>query len=498
MYALATIVMKASSLLMLPYIAGSLSPEQFGQLELLATFATLISVIAGFALEDSLFRFCGIESSHSKQKMIARAIYRLALKVSLAFFAIGITVSPWITALAPSLFSAYLLKLIILMLACEALIAVPLAWLRMNEHVLLYCFICIAKTVIQALLVWQLLERGRALDGIFEATALSTVLAATALFFIHINSTGFIATDNNTVNDGYKLDKSVLLYALPIVGSGLLAFFTNGFDRWVLLGNTNLEQIACYAIAAKFALALSIALQPYGMWWSPIRFSIFEKERKEINNKVHSTDSPRRYKNTDKYSNCGCIQALLFMLALSLFAPIAIQLLFDSSYHGAIYFVPMMLCIAALKELCEYSNIGCLINKSSTTQFHISLLTTALAIVAMLFLSRHYQVHGVLAALAMAQALRMFLLNHFTQRYTGFSLPVARLTTALGICLALAIYNAQSLAQKELASLMLISQNSIFILKLLCINVAAVLFIIALYFVKRRDGINEFEQTRQP
>ncbi|MCG6295781.1 lipopolysaccharide biosynthesis protein, partial [Vibrio vulnificus] len=69
-----------------------------------------------------------------------------------------------------------------------------------------------------------------------------------------------------------------ILYSIPIALSGMVAFLMNGAERWVIATTDTIESLAFYAIAAKFALALCILVQPFGMWWMPKRFSVYLRE----------------------------------------------------------------------------------------------------------------------------------------------------------------------------------------------------------------------------
>ncbi|MFA0697744.1 hypothetical protein AB4585_23860, partial [Vibrio sp. 10N.222.49.C9] len=65
-----------------------------------------------------------------------------------------------------------------------------------------------------------------------------------------------------------------LRYSLPLMLSGLVAFGLNGAERWLMLEGESLAMVGQYAVAAKFALAMCVLVQPFGMWWMPKRFVV--------------------------------------------------------------------------------------------------------------------------------------------------------------------------------------------------------------------------------
>ena len=53
LYGLSIALMKGISLLMLPFIAHYLSPDEFGKVEILSSLTVIGSVVVGLGLEDS-------------------------------------------------------------------------------------------------------------------------------------------------------------------------------------------------------------------------------------------------------------------------------------------------------------------------------------------------------------------------------------------------------------------------------------------------------------
>ena len=63
LFAIALVINKSISLIMLPVLPHFLSPEQMGKLELLTTFGVVTTLFVSFALHEALYRFVGVENS---------------------------------------------------------------------------------------------------------------------------------------------------------------------------------------------------------------------------------------------------------------------------------------------------------------------------------------------------------------------------------------------------------------------------------------------------
>lgn len=269
LYGTSIALMKGVSLLMLPFIAYHLSPEEFGRLEVISTFAIIGSILVGMGMENTLFRFAGMSRNAKDRQRLAAEIFTLTLIIGSTAWLIGWFAAELIASWIPGNPSPYELRLVISMLALEGCISIPLGWLRMRNQVTRFFLATVGRALAQALLVIILLNLGRGVEGVLEAGLIAAVVQALILSYLHIRDTGFGLSRTTGVR--------TLIYSLPLVGSGLVAFALNGLDRWVLADYASLTDVAQFAVAAKFALAVVLLLQPFGMWWLPRRFEVINE-----------------------------------------------------------------------------------------------------------------------------------------------------------------------------------------------------------------------------
>ena len=283
----------------------------------------------------------------------------------------------------------------------EGVISVPLGWMRMKDHFKLYCTINIARASLQAVLTSIFLYADRGIEGVFEAGCIATLCTAATCFFFQVRSTGLQFKRSTT----FKF----LSYSYPIVISGILAFFLNGFDKWILAESTNLSQLAFYAITGKFAVALTIAMQPYAMWWSPIRFCMLNS----FNGKAL----------VSKFAIYGLLQIALFSLLIGLAAPVVIFALFSDEFYSCILLVGPLLAVFAVKECAEFLNVGCFASESTAGQLKITLISVIIGIILMKFLAPRFNVFGLVLSLFIAQSIRTILLFIPGQKKVALTIP---------------------------------------------------------------------------
>lgn len=421
LYGASIALMKGVSLLMLPFVAHHIAASEFGRLEVISTLAIIGSILVGMGLENTLFRFAGPAQTKQAQRHIAAEIFSLSLLIGLLALSTAWFTASWFSTLMPGNPSVYEIRLVLLMLALEGCIAIPLGWLRMNNRAGRFFFASSGRALLQALLVVLFLFLGRGVAGILEAGLIAATVQAVILAYLQIRDTG--------LHFSAETSKRSLIYSLPIVGSGLVAFVLNGLDRWVLADYSSLIDVAVFSIAAKFALAAVLLLQPFGMWWSPRRFEVL----KGINGQQQAA----------KIIAMGSCLALSVALLVALISPMLIIWLLPENYHQAGQYVGALVLIMLLKELVELFNIGCFNGRTTNSQLLINIAAAGIGLAAMLWLTPIYQVWGVISALLVAQSLRLLLFYHVSQHFMALNYPIINLLLFAAIALSWLLIGTQ-------------------------------------------------------
>lgn len=405
LYGISIAMMKGISLLMLPFIAQHLSNSEFGRLEVISSLAIIGSILVGMGMEDTLFRFIGSAKNEQQRAKVGAQIFSLTLLIAVPALIIGWFAAATIGAWIPGNPSTYEVRLLLAVLALEGCIAVPLGWLRIQNRALSFCIASFGRAFIQAVLVVIFLSLQRGVAGILEAGLIAAVIQTALLCYWQISDTGLAFS--------VKTGRSAFIYSLPIVASGLVAFALNGLDRWVLAEYSSLADVADFSIAAKFALATVLLLQPFGMWWSPRRFAVLSEN-----------DGPQK---VARFTAMGGALAILIATLVALISPALICYLLPESYIVAGEYAVALVLIMLLKELVELFNIGCFSGKTTNSQFIINFFSALIGIGCMLLLTPIYQVWGVIFSLLIAQFIRLLLFYQVSQYLLKLNYPISNL-----------------------------------------------------------------------
>jgi len=422
LYGTSIALMKGVSLLMLPFIAHHLSTQAFGRLEVISALAVIGSILVGMGLEQTLFRFAGTCQLPAQRRRLAAEIFSLTLIIGSVAWLIGWLVAEFIAERVPGNPSPYEVRLVISMLALEGCIAIPLGWLRMCNRSVIFFFVTTGRALTQAVLVLLLLMNDRGVEGVLEAGLIAALTQAMLVGFLHVRDTGFSLSRKT----GYQS----LVYSLPIVGSGLVAFTLNGLDRWILADQASLSDVAQFGVAAKFALAVILLLQPFGMWWSPRRFEILRE--------------PDGRQKVARFVALGVALSLIIAVAVGLSSPLLINWLLPETYAMSSQYVVGLVLVMLLKEMAELLNLGCFTGKTTAIQFVINTIGASIGIVAMLWCTPVYGVWGIIFALLLAQATRLLLFFIASQRLLPLPYPTRSLVLLASISLGWLLLGLQT------------------------------------------------------
>ncbi|MCE2572042.1 lipopolysaccharide biosynthesis protein [Motilimonas eburnea] len=423
-YGASIALMKGISLLMLPFIAHQLEPAEFGRLETLTTLAILCSIICAAGLEDTLYKHVGFAKTRAEKRQQAANIYGLSICLAGLTLILLPAIGQLAWRLLPGDIALLDIQLILLQVALEASIAVPLGWLRLKDKASLFFAFTAGRALVQALLTLALLHYMGGIRSILLAGLLTAALQAIGLGYYQLKSSGIALQPS--------LIRPATLYALPVIASGLVNFPLSGLDRWLIAAYSTEATLANVAIAAKFALAAVLLLQPFTMWWSPKRFTVLA--------------GANGREQTLKWQMLGLGLLCLICLAVAFIAPLLMIELLPQQYHGAIAVMPYLLAVVFFKEACELVNIGCFSGARTQTQFTINACCAILCATLMWLSCVVCQWYApddanlvmimVLVSLMIGQLIRLGLFFYYSQRAEPLNYPKWRLALAGSLTLA--------------------------------------------------------------
>ncbi len=337
-YGLATVLPRMLSFILVPLYTSVMPPGTYGEVVIIFAWFAIFNVVLAYGMETAFFRF--YNGSDAKSTVVSTSL--VSLLVSTLLFVLAAFIFKEQLATVTVIPKNYL-NYVILILALDALVVVPFAWLRANEKPMRYAVIKILNVVINLglnlffllLLPKIISENGEGvLDWMFrEDFEISYIfisnLVASGLTLLLMLGLYF------KTNYTFDLDlwKRMMRYAWPVLLAGV-AFTINEVSNRILLdellpAETARSEVGKYAACLKLALFMTLFATAFRMGIEPFFFSHAKTEQPQ---KAYAL-----------ITNYFVILGSLILLAVVVYADV-LKVLFvrDEAYWSAMEIVPII------------------------------------------------------------------------------------------------------------------------------------------------------------
>ena len=365
-YGLGSISIKAIVFFTLPIYTRIFSPDEFGIIEMFTTIGGMLSILMTMGL-DSAQSYYFMEAKNKKTydiKEITASI--LGLRIVLGIGVIGIVsiLSPFILDFA---FNTKLPTIYLLMVASSVffanLISQSLEIFRLMYKPWHYIGLSFVQTVFNiSLILYFAYFRNMGVYGYF----LGSLMASFIIMFV-----GWIATKDyrcfKKLNIG--LWKDFLRFGIPLVPAGFIIWVMQASDRWFVMKMLGSYEVGIYAIGAKFAMLITLAVETFRKAWWPIAMDMLHKpEGSEFIRKISFW-----------YMLVGSVTTVV----LALVAPYIVKYMVDSKYYESWKLIGILGWSGIFYGFYLISELG--IFKSKKT--YLSVLTNSVGVVLNIILN---------------------------------------------------------------------------------------------------------------
>ncbi len=367
---------KGFSIITIPLMAHFLAPDDFGRLDVAVSLIEFTSLIFTLGLADTVVRFASMETARRAQRRCAAELLGAGLLIVGLLASLVQLVAPWLIALIGITIDETAVRWGLAGAAATGLIEMPLIWLRFRDQAWRFFSFIALRSVVQAAATVGVLYAGGGAAGVLIANAVVALLFAGVLLISQVRRTGLGCS-------GRAL-RSVGSYGLPLVG-GLLAMFALGnCDRWFLSGTIADSEIAFYGLAVKLGLATALLTQPFMLWWNARRIAVLAR--------------PGGLCEIAAAWGRGVSVLLMSGLFVALAGPIFVHVAFPADYARAVVYLPLVVVISVLNELCSLSNIGCYAAAHGMRVLLVNALAALVALALYVLLIPAYGAFGAIAA----------------------------------------------------------------------------------------------------
>ncbi len=326
------------------------SEEDYGSMTLFYAYVAFLNIVYTYGMETTYFRYASKKESNPQEiyRLVLTSILLTTCLLSGLFLAFSQKIA---TALGePD--QAHFVIWLVLIISIDALLAIPYARLRLENKARTFALTKIANIVLTVLLNLFFLVFCK---EVYEGNGLESLKPFIKLIYDPQLGIGYVFLANLLANAfvflmlyKYLLDfrlywdwaklKPMLLYAYPLLFTGLAAMVNNMIDKIMLdiylpvgfYPESNREIVGIYGACFKLSVFMSLAIQAFRYAAEPFFFSQAEDKK-----------APQLFARVMHYFIITCVLLWLGVsLNLDIFKWIFLR---NPVYHEGILIVPILL-----------------------------------------------------------------------------------------------------------------------------------------------------------
>lgn len=329
MYFIGNALSQVMSLVLLRFVTGKISSEEYGFYNLIVTIDNLITPIFTLQIGDALFRyFIKAQALDEKKKLYTSAM--IVVYLGGIIMATGFVVANLIHSINH-------IAWVIVYLLSTNLFNLYSKIIRSMGKNKVFATVGFAKTLIYILMQMILLfgfDMGG--ESLFISTSISTFIAIIA---IEILVKPYKYFDYHFFN--FELVKKMVKFSGPLIPNTMLWWLCSSVNSVIVSLRLGLDVNGIYSVSSKFSNILIMVTSVFSMAWQ-------ESAIKEY-------DNPNFKKFQTETFNTYIIMVLSGVTMLIPFVYLVMPYMIDSAYYDAIQYVPFLLASTAFSTFSGYT-----------------------------------------------------------------------------------------------------------------------------------------------
>jgi len=407
LYGMMSALTQMSGVLLLPILTRVLSVDEYGAVDIVATFVSLLAIGVMLALPSALVRYYRDVDSNEQRSLLASSVLFCVALVGLLVMS-GLSFSTgWLAQklLGDAEHGTFI------WLGCwtavlRALSAIPQMTLRMERRILAFTVPSLLSTALYVgLALFFVLELDSGVVGVFWAH----VLAGFSLLLVSM----VLARRHFAARVSIRQLRRALRFSLPLLPSNLSVWINRQIGRIVLLFVVGLAGVAVFGAAARIALVVGFLLTVFQKGWTPYAMIIIrEGGRNEV------------YRRTFNYYAGGfaCLA-----LALTTASPELFSILVPADYRGGFIIIPWLLGGDVLHHSQAFVRLGMEIGERTSRISIASWTGMIINVLLALALVQTFGIAGAAIAFLVAEFVATGLMWRFSKKTSDVRFDTAPL-----------------------------------------------------------------------
>lgn len=402
-YGLADFLGRGFGIIVLPFLASSLSPNEFGVLELILTITTLIAIFINCGMNNATQRFYFDGDEHNKN--YGTKIVSSGALTILFFGIISLIICLALVLFIYPYFDFSSLQISYIALIAAILLMVSNQWLIFiidvtRLHFAPFKFLILTsltRVLALAAATYAVVYLGWGIDGMLSMQALITI-SVIPLGLLLIRQDLSFKVELETIS---KLIK----FGFPYIFMGLAYWLFGAMDRWMLAWFVSMSEAGIYAISFKLSSVVLFASTAFGQAWSPFALKLRQAQ-------------PDNYKAI--YCNILYLLIGLMIIIGSFFAIFSgeiVYIFFPPIYYQSAILLSILIIGVIFQSSIHVTSIGISLENKTATFAKVAWITALLNLFLNLLLIPKFGSIGAAFSTTISYILLTALYFFYTQKF---------------------------------------------------------------------------------
>jgi O-antigen/teichoic acid export membrane protein len=274
-YQAGDILSKGVAVFMLPLYTTYVSAAQFGYAETLLTMVILLSIVLRLGVGEAFIRFYYDDTDETRRNRIAAGAVAFVLLTTTIAALAGVAFAGPLSHLLLGVRDEALFDLAMLGLWAFTNLEIAYALLRADERTRTYMRASVANVVMTiSLTAFLVVDRRAGAKGLLAGNYTASTVVLLALWWVERRR--LAAGLHGAVRAVTTPLRRMLAFGLPTVPADASVYALQVADRWYLLRAQSAAAAGLYALAAKLATVVFVAVRGFQYAWPPLAYSIEE------------------------------------------------------------------------------------------------------------------------------------------------------------------------------------------------------------------------------
>lgn len=362
-YTIGAVIKAMASFLLLPIFTNMLGAAQYGVLNLLQTFSTIMATIMTLAVERSLYRLFYDYHTEEEQSRFLSTVFWLICMNSIVVIGLTVLFGQYIAPYLGDVDVYTILLPVVIYTFLSATINFFLIVMQVEQNGRQFFIVSLLILIIYNIIALLLMFFYTPTVQSLVYASFATFIIVTPIAFCRIRKRIRFTIDRQCVY-------AVFRYSSPMLMMIVFAWVLNFSDRLFIANMSNYENVGIYSLAAKIVSVMTLIagaiFQAYGPYFYNIANTMPEREAKS---KLKETNS--------------AITLIICLLGISIvvFSKTVLHLFFSQEFESSLIFVYLLTVSAVFTQQSGLLNVMIYQNKKT---FAISMITIVSGILSVL------------------------------------------------------------------------------------------------------------------